>query len=196
MYWVTDNLLSDWIQLPDCKPEHIVAARQIKHIFTGDLNASVNSNPSFPGKERHYLRAQIARIFAATNIAPKGLFEISEETNEMKFADEFTIPPTEELRNLETWCNVEQSILKVGRTTHIASQGKSAEEAEEELNKLAEEDKSEERFRGINEHAPIAGMEIAWISKIVGDTQQYNLYLIPLENKKVQLLTQLMLSNL
>ena len=175
VYWVTENLLSDWIQLPDCKPEHIKAARQIKHILTGDLNASVNSNPTFPGKERHYLRAQIARIFAATNIAPKGLFEISEETNEMKFTEEFTIPQTEELRNLETWCNVEQSILKVGRTTHISSLGKSAEEAEEELNKLNDEDKADERFRGINEHTPVVGMETAWVSKVAGDTQQYNL---------------------
>lgn len=27
VFWVTDNLLNDWIQLPDCKPEHIEAAR-------------------------------------------------------------------------------------------------------------------------------------------------------------------------
>lgn len=27
VFWVTDNLLSDWIQLPDCKPEHVVASR-------------------------------------------------------------------------------------------------------------------------------------------------------------------------
>lgn len=39
VYWVTDNLLNDWIQLPDCKPEHIQCARLIKHVFTGDLNA-------------------------------------------------------------------------------------------------------------------------------------------------------------
>jgi hypothetical protein len=57
VYWVTDNLLGDWIQLPDCNPSHIVAARRIKHIMTGDLNAEVNSNPKFPGKERHFLRA-------------------------------------------------------------------------------------------------------------------------------------------
>jgi radial spoke head protein 4/6 len=25
--------------------------------MTGDLNAEVNSNPKFPGKERHFLRA-------------------------------------------------------------------------------------------------------------------------------------------
>ena len=27
VFWVTDNLLNDWIQLPDCKPEHISQAR-------------------------------------------------------------------------------------------------------------------------------------------------------------------------
>lgn len=57
VFWVTDNLLNDWIQLPDVKPAQLVAARQIKHLMTGDLNAPVNSNPHFPGKERHFLRA-------------------------------------------------------------------------------------------------------------------------------------------
>jgi len=66
VYWVTNNLLNDWIQLPECKPEYIAFARLIKHTMTGDLNASINSNPPFPGKERHFLRAQLARIFAAT----------------------------------------------------------------------------------------------------------------------------------
>jgi radial spoke head protein 4A len=53
----------------------------IKHIFTGNLNAPVNSNPEFMGKERHLLRAQLARINAATLIIPKGIFEMDEETN-------------------------------------------------------------------------------------------------------------------
>ena len=57
VFWVTDNLLNDWIQLPDCKPEHIQGARMIQHVLTGDLNADIDSNPSFPGKERHFLRA-------------------------------------------------------------------------------------------------------------------------------------------
>lgn len=60
--------------------------------MTGELNADLNSNPVFPGKERHFLRAQLARIFAATTISPKGLFEIDEETNLMKFAEDFAIP--------------------------------------------------------------------------------------------------------
>jgi hypothetical protein len=80
VYWVSTNLLSDWVQLPDARPEHIIAARKIKHVFSGDLNATFSSNPAFPGKERHLLRAQLARIFHATSIVPAGLFEIDEET--------------------------------------------------------------------------------------------------------------------
>lgn len=84
------------------------------------MNAEVNSNPSFPGKERHFLRAQLARIFAATTIAPKGLFEIDEETNLMKFTEDFAMPGTEELKSMEAWSNVSQSILKNGRTAYVA----------------------------------------------------------------------------
>ena len=57
VYWVTDNILEDWVQLPDLQPEHIIVARMIKHVFTGNLNSVIDSNPPFPGKERHYLRA-------------------------------------------------------------------------------------------------------------------------------------------
>ena len=27
VFWVTDNLLNDWIQLPDCRPQDIISAR-------------------------------------------------------------------------------------------------------------------------------------------------------------------------
>ncbi len=57
VYWVNENLLDDWIQLPDATPAHIRAARSIKHVCTGNLNAPIDSNPPFPGKERHFLRA-------------------------------------------------------------------------------------------------------------------------------------------
>jgi radial spoke head protein 4A len=57
VYWVSDNVLHDWIQLPEVLPSHINSARLIKHVFTGNLNAEIDSNPTFHGKERHYLRA-------------------------------------------------------------------------------------------------------------------------------------------
>jgi len=27
VYWVTDNLLNDWVQLPDAHPKHIICAK-------------------------------------------------------------------------------------------------------------------------------------------------------------------------
>jgi len=73
-------LLSDWVQLPDLTPDQLGVARKIKHIISGNLNSSINTNPIFPGKERHFLRAQIGRITYGTSIVPKGLIEIDEET--------------------------------------------------------------------------------------------------------------------
>ena len=170
---MTDNLLHDWIQLPDCRPEHIICARMIKHVLTGDLNTTIDSNPPFPGKERHFLRAQLARIFAATAIIPKGLFEIDEETQEMKFAEEFVVPGTDELKSLEVWANLHPVVLKCGRTTHLIPEGKTEED--EDVAKMIENDKTEERFRALNEHVGCFGPEsAAWSSKVAGDLQQYN----------------------
>lgn len=75
----------------------------IKHICTGNLNASIDSNPPFPGKERHFLRAQIARITHATVIVPKGLLEVDEESGKEKYTEEFQVPGTEELKSPEVW---------------------------------------------------------------------------------------------
>lgn len=173
VFWVTDNLLNDWIQLPDVKPQHIEYARCIKHVMTGDLNAEIDGNPAFPGKERHFLRAQLARIFAATTIAPKGLFETDEETGLMKFAEEFAMPGTEELKSLESWSNVSESLLKNGRTKYVAPEGLDDEAKEAWITEKQEADPQIERFRTINEHQALAGLETAWISKTAGDTQQY-----------------------
>jgi|TARA_B110000503_G_C7016014_1_gene357766 radial spoke head protein 4A len=103
----------------------------IKHVMTGDLNASIASNPPFPGKERHFLRAQLSRIFHATAIVPKGMYEMDEETSEMKMAEEFAMPGCEELKSFEAWGNWLPIILKGGRTTHARPTGVSEEEAEE-----------------------------------------------------------------
>ena len=47
-------------------------ARNIRRFFTGNLDAPVLSKSTFPGRELHYLRAQIARISADCRIAPRG----------------------------------------------------------------------------------------------------------------------------
>ena len=74
VFWVTNNLLSEWQRLPDVKVKDIVQARLIKKILTGNLDAPVNSYPFFSGKEEALLRAQIARITASTIIVPGGVY--------------------------------------------------------------------------------------------------------------------------
>lgn len=146
----------------------------IKHVFTGNLNANIDSCPPFPGKERHLLRAQLARIVHATSIIPKGLQEIDPDSNEIKFSAEFAMPGTNELQSMETWTRAHPILLKAGRCTHAVPAHIGEEEKEEYMAKLEENDKTVERFStGLNEDVPIPGLETAWISKIVGDTQSY-----------------------
>lgn len=133
------------------KPAHIRIAKQIKHILTGNLNATIDSNPPFPGKERHFLRAQIARITHATVIIPKGLYEFDDETQTEKFAEEFAVPATEELKSLETWAHRHQNVLQAGRITHLEPTGVTDEEKDEIMQKLADTDPVIDRYRALNE---------------------------------------------
>lgn len=73
-YFVINSLSDEWIELPIVTPKQIVQSRKIKKFLTGDLEADIVSYPSFCGKEKHYLRAMIARITAGTYIAPKGYY--------------------------------------------------------------------------------------------------------------------------
>ena len=63
-----------WTRLPDVAPHHITVARQLRCRFTGNLDAPVHGHPRLLGCERHYLRAQIARITSACRIAPAQMF--------------------------------------------------------------------------------------------------------------------------
>jgi len=47
--------LGDWIELPLVTAKHIIMARKIKHIFTGNLDANIVTNPFFFGQEKHFV---------------------------------------------------------------------------------------------------------------------------------------------
>ena len=178
VFWVTNNLLNDWIQLPDCRPQDILQARLIKHVFSGDLNAEVDTNPNFVGKERHFLRATLARIFHGTALVPKGMLNPpDEETPEVRFAEEWAFPKTEELKDLATWSNQYPILLKAGRTKHLPPEGLPEEELQAAIDELEAKDPAVERFRDISAHTPFGGEggQPSWISKVVGDQQQYTL---------------------
>jgi len=75
-YFVSHQSFAGWTKLPDLYPKDIVAARQIKVLFSGDLERTIFTNPFFFGKEKNYLRAQIARISHSTTLCPKGLWRL------------------------------------------------------------------------------------------------------------------------
>lgn len=75
---------------------------------------------------------------------------------------------TEALRSLENWSHFWPSILKAGRCTHVEPEGVDDEEKAAIMEKLAEEDKAEERFKAIMEDTKLF-KEDPWITKVCGD---------------------------
>jgi len=118
VYFVAPSAAEPFVQLEDVTPEAVVASSQIRKYFTGDLSAPVACYPAFPGAEAAYLRAQIARIAAATVVAPVGKFSYDEENSALVPAeDPYAVPDS--LPGLESWAKTYGAILKIGRCTNV-----------------------------------------------------------------------------
>lgn len=105
---------------------------------------------------------------------PKGVYEIDEETQDLKMAEEQPDLGVEPLKSLEAWCHLPKHILKAGRCSHLVPANIADDDKEGYLEKLNETDKAAEPLFAINEDAPMAGREGApWVSKVCGDTTQY-----------------------
>lgn len=161
----------DWIQLPEARPEHCQVARVIKHVFTGNLNATIDTCPPFPGKERHLLRAQLARITHGTELCPKGMYEMDEETGAERLAEEGPDTGTTALTDLVNWAHRYPALLNAGRCSHVAPEGLAEEALEEELAKQAADDPVQERFRSLGDegYTPVPGLETSWLTRVCGD---------------------------
>lgn len=55
-YWVATDLLGKWVELPLITPEQLKGSREIKYLFTGELDRVINHYPSYPGKEKHLVQ--------------------------------------------------------------------------------------------------------------------------------------------
>ncbi|KAL4658587.1 hypothetical protein GN956_G3189 [Arapaima gigas] len=143
-----------WVRLPSVTPAQIIAARQICKFFTGRLDAPIVSSPPFPGNEANYLRAQIARISASTQVSPHGFYQFAEEEGE---EDEETargsleenpdfegIPVSEMAESLSTWVHHVPHILDQGRCLWVNLAEKPEEDIEEEEEGDEEKEKEEE----------------------------------------------------
>ncbi|XP_068176323.1 radial spoke head protein 6 homolog A-like [Antennarius striatus] len=150
-YYVCREPGLPWVKLPSVTPTQIIVARQICKFFTGRLDAPVVSFPPFPGNEASYLRAQIARISAGTQVSPQGFFLAGEEEGDEEDEaprdsyevnlDFEGIPVSEMAQSLSTWVHHVQHILQQGRCTWVNMAVKQGENSNEELE--AEEDEEE-----------------------------------------------------
>lgn len=102
VYFVTTDLLGEWIELPPVTPHQINVSRRIKKYLTGNLNKEIVSYPEFPGTERNYLRALITRISASTSIAPRNFFHTGSLGGEEEdFDDEEAVIGKFEIKSIE-----------------------------------------------------------------------------------------------
>jgi radial spoke head protein 4A len=176
-YWVSSGTNAPWVQLPLVRPDHITAARKVKHLMTGDLEADVLTMPFFPGKEKHFLRAQIARISSSSCLALAGFLSADDEGGDGKISEtpDFEWPPHEELTSQEKWVHSHAFIHKNG-----CSKWPEPDNIEDEdLRKKVETDREDEPPRGplaaISDDKP--GLEDGgskdWAIKQAGDKGMY-----------------------
>ncbi|NWW89033.1 RSH4A protein, partial [Rhynochetos jubatus] len=156
VYFVCNEPGKPWMKLPPVTPAQIVCARKIKKFFTGRLDAPIVSFPPFPGNEANYLRAQIARISAGTQISPIGFYQFAEEEGDREEEgrrDMYEenpnfqpLPVAEMVDSLSTWVPHAESILQQGRCVWLNPFQKSEEEEEEEEEKAEEPDEQQQEI--------------------------------------------------
>ena len=125
-YFAATDPSGTWTPLPDVTPQQIIYSKRIRKYVTGDLEADVRAYPPFPGQEKAYLRALIARIVAATTLCPTGKFTVDAEDpsappTEVEVGGEEgrTPPPASALGELSGWCTRYMGILDIGRCTNL-----------------------------------------------------------------------------
>jgi len=194
-YWVTTTLYAkpdDWVMLPLCKPEQIVASRKVKKIVTGDLNAPVITQPFFPGKELHLLRSMIADISANTILAPAGKFRKVAEAEDPRQIEEdpevpFVVPLSKSLLSTDAWVHSRENILGTGKTTQMEPP---AEEGDDEAaiaqaKRLYEETLKNDPFiepiLPVSMDTPPEGMTTSWCVTRVCDPAEMTIPIPPAE---------------
>lgn len=128
-YWaMKDTGEYVWEKLPAVSRAQIQSARTLKRYIGGDLDALVAGNPPFPGTERNFLRAQIARITASTAICPAGFFSVSDE-GEVTVAEEIEPKSASELVEPASWVHLSKELNAIyGRSTPMpAREGEDGE---------------------------------------------------------------------
>ena len=152
VYYVTNDLTQDWVELPDIKPSQLKASRLIRYTFTGNLEKPLYTNPYFKGKEKDYLRCQLSRIYHGTKLVPSlNHYNIEDPENPYKAFVPAEKPKHfkhDDLINIKNWIHYPPSILKQGRVSHFIEPPEDAD-PEEFRKKEMEKDPFEKRIKPV-----------------------------------------------
>lgn len=132
-YWVSAGGAAPWVRLPAARASHIVAARNMQKLFTGNLDTAIASTPWFPGDERDLLRAQIARITSTCKLAVGGWWAFDETLNKLNVdVGEDGEPQAgfSGLNELSGWVHAAPFLLVNGRSDYGRDAIKEAHEKE------------------------------------------------------------------
>lgn len=169
-FWVTNSVMEGWYELPDITNEHIIASKNFKYYFTGNLNAKVRAFNNFNGKEAHLLKCQILRIMHSSFIVPEGYHRINEKFQEdlagkvTEFADgEFQPGQFEDMKTEDKWIHEHPYIYPNGKVIDPS------QEAQVERMKKITED---EGFQKLDKEGNPEEVKY-WKVKSVGDQMQY-----------------------
>lgn len=187
-YFVAKDSLSEWIKLPDLEPSHIKASRLIKVLLTGDLERPIFTNPFFDGQEKHYLRAQIARISASTTLIPKGLMRPVEDSETREVEEntpeegDIVMPSTSAMNALDMWVHANKNILLNGTTSLKQPEPPEGEDWDEDttnakMKELLDSDPYAPLLAPICDDSKISVSKTlhqpAWSVKLMGDSTEY-----------------------
>lgn len=175
-----------WTKLPDVSPAEIKAARQIHVLFTGDLERDIYTNPFFFGKEKIYLRAQIARMTQSTVLLPKGVMRTVED-NEREIEDnapeegDMVYPSTKQMSSPAMWVHKNLNILLNCRTAHAEPEDPGDEEGnwdpDEAKKQIEAADPYEPRLKSIEKDSQIqltkSMKQSPWVVRMCGDCTEY-----------------------
>lgn len=192
-YFVSAGPCQPWQRLPAVRACHILTAQKTKRLLTGKLDAPVLSMPWFPGKERHLLRAQIARISASCTLAVTGWFQPNEENpNIIEEAPEAEFPAQDALATPDAWVHRLNCINRLGKCsypdvdaiTESLGEGGGTAEQTKALKQVSDTQAAE---GDLASKAPLSGIgedlnevkpegeenNIAWSFKVFGDKTTY-----------------------
>jgi hypothetical protein len=126
----------DWYKLPNLDLNLLLQSQRIKRIISGDLNARLVTNPEFDGREKEFLRAQIARIVHSTTLIPEGLYDKDDEGTGIVLKEEPDVKATGDLNSHENWVYARPGILPSG---HLKAKEVEGDDDDDNANKEARE---------------------------------------------------------